>query len=214
MAAGTYQLLQGDGITISYFATASGTGAIGDPYLPKHDISSVAGTVAVTSVAGSLGVGGDTASGAADAGNPLKIGGIAATALPTAVANAQRAGVMLDKFGRQVVIPQTVRDLVTDATTTITASTAETTILAAVASVFLDATCIWIANTSATAARVDIRDTTAGTIRASIYVPAGDTRGWAPPVPMTQTTVNTNWTAQSSASVTDLRIYIQAVKNK
>lgn len=46
---------------------------------------------------------GDTAHDAADAGNPIKIGAKAANALPTAVANNDRANAIADLFGRLLV---------------------------------------------------------------------------------------------------------------
>jgi hypothetical protein len=156
---------------------------------------------------------GNIAHDAADSGNPVKIGGVARTANPAAVAALDRADLYMDDLGRPCVRLYVPRDLISQNTTTITASTAETTILAQVASTFLDLTSIIAINTSATAVRVDFRDATAGTIRFSLYIPAGDTRGFALPVPMPQTTVNNNWTAQCSASVTDVRIFIQAVRD-
>jgi len=156
---------------------------------------------------------GNIANDGTDAGNPVKVGGQARQTNPTAVADADRVNFIADDLGRQVVVTGQVRDLMTDQTTTISASTSETTILTQVASTFLDVTALWVANTSATATRIDIRDTTAGSVRFSIYVPAGDTRGAVMTRPIKQTTVNTNWTAQSSTSVTDLRIFIQAEKN-
>lgn len=50
-----------------------------------------------------LAVGGGTPHDAVDSGNPLKIGFKAANALPTAVANADRANGVADLFGRQLV---------------------------------------------------------------------------------------------------------------
>lgn len=141
-------------------------------------------------------------------------GTVAATALPTAVSSGQLTGTMGDKYGRQVVLVDAIRDIVGMQTTTITSSTSETTIGTAVASTFLDVTGIIVSNTSATAARVDFRDTTAGSVLFSLYVPAGDTRGMIFHTPAPQTSVNTNWTAQSSASVADLRVLLKYVKNK
>lgn len=158
-------------------------------------------------------IGGGTPHDSVDSGNPLKIGGRARTTNPTAVADNDRVNAAFDDLGRPVMVIGQVRDLITDQTTTITASTAETTILTAAASTFHDVVSIMIANTSATATRVDIRDTTAGSVRFSIYVPAGVTVGTNVTRPIKQATVNTNWTAQSSASVTDLRIFVQAEKN-
>lgn len=75
-------------------------------------------------------VSGDVAHDAADAGEPVKIGGKAATAWPAAVANADRCDAMFDKFGRQVVT-SVPRDLRGHQQTTITSSTTETTIVTA-----------------------------------------------------------------------------------
>ena len=138
----------------------------------------------------------------------------AITALPTAATATNFTNAVSDKFGRQVVVAGTIRDLVGTQTTTISASTSETTIVTAAASTFNDITALVCSNTSATAARIDFRDTTAGSVLFSVYVPAGDVRGVAFQRPVPQTTVNTNWTAQSSASVTDLRIYATFDKNK
>lgn len=48
---------------------------------------------------------GDVAHDAADAGNPVKIGGKARTAIPTAVANSDRVDAYFDANGRMVVSP-------------------------------------------------------------------------------------------------------------
>lgn len=52
---------------------------------------------------GNLAVKGDVAHDAADSGNPLKVGSKAANALPTAVANNDRANAISDLFGRLLV---------------------------------------------------------------------------------------------------------------
>lgn len=100
-------------------------------------------------------------------------------------------------------------------TTTITASTAETTILTANATNFQDIYGLIISNTSATATSVAIKDATAGTTRLNISVPAGETRGFMLAVgdamPQ-QSVVNSNWTATSSVSVTSLVITVLAIK--
>ena len=155
---------------------------------------------------------GEVAHDGVDSGNPQKMGAQARQTNPTAVADADRVNLIADDVGRQVVRLGQVRDLMVDATTTITVST-ETTILAAVASTFLDLVTLIIANTSATGVRVDIRDTTAGTVLLSLYAPATQTVGFTLTRPKNQTTVNTNWTAQASSAVTDLRVYVQAEKN-
>lgn len=136
------------------------------------------------------------------------------TALPTAATAGNLTGITGDKFGRQVVLPNAMRDLMGTQMTTITSSTAETIIATAVAATFLDLVSIFITNTSATAVRVDIRDTTAGAVIFPLYIPAGDMRGLSLTTPWPQTAVNTNWTATCSASVADIRIAALYIKNK
>ena len=164
-------------------------------------------------VTGSLA--GDVAHDAVDSGNPVKVGGQARTTNPTAVADGDRVNFTADKLGRQVVALGHARELVTDSgAVTISASTAETDLLAAGgAGVFHDLTMVLVSNTSDTPARVDFRDDAGGTVRFSLYCPAGAVVGFVPPRPFKQTAANKKWTAQSSANVTDLRITIQAEKN-
>lgn len=99
----------------------------------------------------------------------------------------------------------------TDTQATTITNTNETTIVTAAASEFHDLLALTIANTSATAVRVDLRDDTAGTIILSWYLPAGDTRGavFNDDKPLLQTAAGDNWTLQASASVTDLRVFAQ-----
>ncbi len=154
------------------------------------------------------------ATGSAVPANASYQGFDASTALPTAATAGNTVGGMSDKYGRQVVLPVTIRDLVGTQTTTITVAT-ETTIVTAAASTFNDLIMLVVSNTSATAVRVDFRDTTAGSILFSLYLPAGDTRGFSlGGVPIPQTSVNTNWTAQVSSAVTDIRVYAVFAKNK
>lgn len=156
---------------------------------------------------------GTRAAASTDGDNPVKIGGVGRTTNPTAVSDGQRVDASYDKLGRQVIVPQQVRDLTTHNQITLT-STSETTLLAAVSSTFLDLSLLTFSNTSATAVRVDIRDDIGGTVRLSFYLAAnGGGAVISFPVPMIQATVNKNWTAQLSAAVTDVRITALAVKN-
>lgn len=194
-----------DGSTRGRYVTVTASNAL------KVDGSAVtqpvSGTVTASNAAG------DVAHDGGDSGNPVKIGFQARQTNPTAVADADRVNGIADDIGRQVVVMGQVRDLMTDQTTTITSSTSETTILAAVASTFLDVTAIMVTNTSATDVNVDIRDTTGGSVRFTIAVKAGTTAGAVLPRPIKQATVNTNWTAQCSASVASVKIWVQAEKN-
>lgn len=157
---------------------------------------------------------GDVAHDAADAGEPVKIGGQARTTNPTAVADADRANFITDKLGKQVVV-NSIRDLKGVQKTTITSSTSETTIVTAVASTFLDLYGLIISNSSATACSVTIKDSTSGTTRAIITVPATDVRGFilTESAAIPQATVNNNWTATCSASVASIEITALYVKN-
>ena len=140
---------------------------------------------------------------------------IAKTSLPTAVSDAQLVGAMADKFGRQVSIANAQRDLVLPMTQlTLTATTTETSLITAVASTFLDLVSVVVINTSATATQVDFRDSTAGTIRLTLYVPAGDMRGISYTVPLPQAAVNTAWTAKCGTSVSSVIITGSYITNK
>lgn len=175
---------------------------------------SIANTTFASTQSGTWNVGSSTATGSAVPANAFYNGILAGSSLPTAATPGNLTGVMGDKFGRIVVLNNGIRDIEGSQTTTITSSTSETTIITATASVFHDLVSIFISNTSATAARVDIRDTTAGSVIFQLYIPAGDMRGVSLTTPWPQTTVNTNWTAQSSASVADLRVSALFISNK
>lgn len=158
------------------------------------------------------------ATGAAVPAGAHYIGLNAATALPTAATAGNLTGATADKYGRQVFLPGTVRDLRGTQTTTISASTSETTIVTAAASVFNDLACLIISNTSAaTSTRIDIRDDTGGSIIFSLYSvggagPVGFCPGGGVTVP--QTATNKNWTAQAATSTTDLRVWVLYDKNR
>lgn len=157
---------------------------------------------------------GDIAAGATDTGNPQKIGGVGHTANPTAVTDGQRVNAIFDKLGKQVVVGG-LRDMKVEAVLTLTASTTETTLLAAVASTFLDLYLLAIENTSATATEVVIRDATGAGKARAFMVPPGETRGFALPMDsaIPQGTVNTTWTAQCTTSVSSVKITALFVKN-
>lgn len=158
----------------------------------------------------------DAATAATVPANALYKGLRGTTALPTAVTDGQLVGGMGDKYGRHVALISTIRDLVITQTTTISASTSETTIGTAVSSVFLDIIMLIVSNTStATNTRIDFRDTTAGSILFSLQSNGGQPPiGFSLATPIPQTSVNTNWTAQCGTSTTDLRVYLVTAKNK
>jgi hypothetical protein len=157
---------------------------------------------------------GTKAHDAVDAGAPVKVGGQARTTNPAAVADADRSNFITDKLGKQVVV-NSIRDLKGVQKTTITSSTAETTIVTAVASTFLDLYGLIISNTSTTKTSVTIKDATSGTTRAIIRVPADDVRGFmlTESAAIIQATVNNNWTATCADSVASIEITALFVKN-
>lgn len=206
-----------DSVRVRSTAVASGT--VNVRMSPSAALGADASTVslgnALPTGTNSIGnVGSSTATGSAVPANAFYNGFDVATALPTAGSVGNLVGAMSDKFGRGVVLPNAIRDIMGTQTTTITASTAETTIITSVASTFLDLVSLFISNTSATAVNVAIRDTTAGTVIFTLEIPAGDMRGFSLTTPWPQTTAATNWTATSSGSVTSLVVSALFIKNK
>ena len=167
------------------------------------------------SESGTWNVGSSTATGSAVPANAFYEGLLAKTALPSAATDGNLTGAMGDKFGRQVVLTNAIRDLVSPITQlTLTSTTTETTLIAAVASTFLDIVSLVVVNTSATVCQVDFRDSTAGTIRATHLIPPTDERGISLPVPLPQNTVNNNWTAKCGTSVASIIITGSYISNK
>ncbi len=162
----------------------------------------------------STAISGDVASGVADSGNPIKIGGIAKTSLPTSVTDGQRVNALFSKTGK-LIATGALREQLVNQQTTITSSTAETTIVTADATYFLDLYGLVITNTSATASKVTLKDATAGTTRFVFQVPALETRGFMLPVDSAhkQATANNNWTATCGTSVAGIEITALTVKN-
>lgn len=157
---------------------------------------------------------GNVAHDAADSGNPVKIGGKARTANPTAAANGDRVDAYFDTAGRQVVVMAAPRDLTGVQQTTITSSTAETTIVtAAGAGVFADITHLSITNGSATATIVTLKDSTAGTTRGIWNLSAGGGVVLPFPTPLKQATANNNWTLTCGTSVASVYVVAQFVQN-
>lgn len=156
---------------------------------------------------------GTSATAASVPANASLEGGRAATANPTAVTDGQLVGVMVDKVGRMVVVHNAVRDLVGAQNTTITSSAAETTIVTAVASVFLDISGIQITTASATAHSVTIKDSTGGTTQKIYDIAANGGIVVKFDPPLKQTTVNNNWTATLSSAAVTTHINIDYVKN-
>lgn len=167
----------------------------------------VSGTVTASNTAGTA------AQGATASGNPVFVGSVAKTAQPTARTDGQMVAPVLDKLGRTVMVMGHIRDLV-DLNAPVTLSTTtETTVVAAIASVFNDVVEVNIDNTSATAVRVYFRTVAAGAVVRSVWVEGGKRESIILSVPWKQATVNTAWTAQLSAAVTDVRVSLGTIRN-
>lgn len=168
-----------------------------------------------TDVEGNQRIVGNRDNDAVDAGEPVKVGGQARTTNPTAVADADRVNATFDDLGRQVITPYQVRDLISTASVTTTTGI-ETTLLAAVAGVFLDCVQVVCANTSDAVVDVDFRAVTAGSVEFSITVPADSTSGFIPTVPWPQGNTGNNWTmdvAGSDVSGTSVSVNAIFIRN-
>lgn len=192
--------------------------------LPTNGTGILAGVTTVTTLTGTttltpgtgatnLGKAEDGAHTSGDVG-VFSLGVRADTLADVSGATGDYTQMSVDLKGR-VMVGSAPRTLKANQITTITSSVAETTIVTAVASTFLDLYGIIITNTSATAVNVAIKDGTAGTTRFNIAVPAADTRGFMLPIDgaMKQSGSNANWTATSSASVASLVITALTVAN-
>lgn len=174
--------------------TASAAASIVDSSGVQYSGSNPLPITWVSGAGNSTVVVGPVASDVADAGAaPIKIGGIARQANPTAVAAGDMVSLTADDLGRPVTRPIQVRDLIKTAYVSVTSGT-ETTLRAGVAGAFLDCIMITGANNSDAAVSVDIRAVTAGNIVHTMRIPANSTAGWAPAVPWPQDATGNNWT--------------------
>lgn len=191
------------GGTTTVFATGSQSPAPN----PLPATQPVSGSITATGTVGTA------AFGAAASGNPVQIGTQAQTAQPTARTAGQMVAPLFSSVGHAITMVGQIRQL-NDTNVPVTiATTTETTIVPAVAATFNDIYSLTIANTSATGVRVDFRTVTAGAVVESVWVPPTSTIQLNPAVPYKQATVNTAWTAQLSAAVTDVRISARTVRN-
>jgi hypothetical protein len=182
--------------------------ASGEMSVAPHNVTN-AGTFPVQAT-------GEVAHDAVDTGNPQKVGGVARQTLQAAVADGDRVNATFDDLGRQVVCINSPRDMVVQTRTSLN-STAETVIIAALAATYFDLTMLVFSHEGTTNdIRIDIRDSSAGTIRLSVDL-APDGGGAVIPfnTPFKQGGVNNNWTAQLSAAPTSGNVYItvQAIGN-
>lgn len=158
-------------------------------------------------------IAGSIASGVSATDAPVYVGGRAATANPTAVADGQVVASRLDKTGRTVTAPHQVRDLCLDANITLTSTTTAATLVAATASTFNDLISITLVNSSATGTVVQILNDDGTTVRWTGYCPPTDMRGIVFPVPLKQAAVNVTWKAKTVTSVASVTITAQYMAN-
>lgn len=204
--SGTWNITTVTGITNSVAASlidSTGVQFSGSNPLP---ITIVSG--ALTS---SIAVGDQLHDAADDGGAPVKVGGIARQTNQTAVADGDRVSSTYDDLGRQIVRHQ-VRDLTQSAYAQLTTGT-ETTLLAGVASTFLDLLWIVGANNSDVAVTVDIRSGTAGSTLLTLQIPANGTAGIAPVLPVKQEIVAGTWTADMG-DITGTTVSLSALFSK
>lgn len=130
-----------------------------------------AGTFAVQSAAA-----GDVAHDGVDSGNPVKVGFKATTALSSAtlVADAHRANAVAGVDGVQIVRLNTNLEGIVSGVVAISDGSSQAVIAAQGAGVKIYITEVIMSNSDATnASSVDLRDGTAGTVKATFRVPAG-----------------------------------------
>lgn len=135
--------------------------------------------------------------------------------LPFQDSNGKAAQARLDNNNNLLVNLGAERAQLANLQTSISSSTAETTIINADATYKQDLYGLILTNTSATVTKVTIKDSTAGTTRMVFEVPATDTRGFMLPTEAghKQAAVNTSWTATCGTSVATLEVTALVVKN-
>jgi len=142
--------------------------------------------------------------------NAFYMGANAQLTLPASTLNTL-TGIMSDKFGRIITIPQGPRDIVYSLNTQINSTTSATTVLPAQgAGTFTDIVSVMFTNTSLVGTEIGL---TNNTISYYWYVPKGDCRGSVFNIPL-GTTANTAWTASCWTAVNSIWVTVQYVLNK
>lgn len=196
------------GSTGSVAATIVDSGGVGYSGSNPVPITIISG--ALTS---SIAVGATLHDAADDGDAPIKAGGIAMTANPTAVAGGDRVAFRGDDIGRQLTRPIQVRDLIQTARASSTNVT-ETTLLAGSASTFHDLIYVLASNNSTGATAIDIRSGTANGILMTIDLPANGVAGVAPPVPIPQDVAANAWTFTQQGDVSTTTVVVTALFSK
>lgn len=149
------------------------------------------------------GVAGDVANDTSDSGNPVKIGAIArGSTVPLVSAQGDRVNVAADLAGRLLMTPYGTREQIVHATGSIATTTNVTMFSAGGAGVFTDLLMVMVTNAnSTTEARVQLRDSAAGTIRWEMIIAPLGGAVIQFPVPLTQATANNTWEIDLQSSV-------------
>lgn len=147
-------------------------------------------------------VSGDVAHDAADAGEPVKIGGVATITERAAVnASGDRVNFASDKTGKQIILPYAVPEYYVSGNASNTDGTSTSLIAAQGASVKTYITSIAITNTSASNIYVELKDGT--TAKYTIPAPANSGAIITLPTPLVGT-ANTAWNFDPSAAASTI----------
>jgi hypothetical protein len=200
--------------------------------VPSHAVTN-AGTFAVQESGGALtalqimddwdnaasdgaSVSGDVAHDSADAGEPIKVGAKATTALSglTLVADADRTNLFAGVDGVQIIRQDcNLEDIVTATPVAITDGSSTSVISAQGSGVKFYLTEITIANSSSSNVTVDLRDGTAGSVKWTFPVPAngGVVKTFKVPLPFS---ANTAMAADPSAAASTITVSALGFKSK
>lgn len=192
----------------------SGTGTLGHVQYVKLVDGTLNGTTPVgCSSAGALFVGGSVAHDAGDAGNPIKVGGVATASVAgqTLVAAADRTNLYAGTDGVLIVRPDcSLEDIVTGNASN-TDGTSFQVIAAGAAGVKHYLRSCTLTNTSTAMTYCEIKDGT--TVKWTIPVPAqgGATVRFDPPIPGTAATA---WNCDPGAATTTIYCSLAGFKSK
>jgi hypothetical protein len=153
--------------------------------------------------------------------NAFYMGANAQLTLPASTLNTL-TGIMSDKFGRIITIPQGPRDMVgvlgstagynanANQSTQIRLTTSAVAVTAAPAGYYFDITSVVFCNSSNNPTTVTLTD---GTNTYYFAVPPGDIRGANYSVPLKASGTTTAWSATTLTSIDSLWVTVQYIKN-
>jgi hypothetical protein len=200
-------------VTISNDSSLAANQSINVAQVNGNTTSTAATGVQKVGIVGNAGAAVDGATNAAPPANAILQGFVAATALPSATTASDTVAPMADKFGRQIVLNNAMRDLIKTTGGVQTTNATQTTLLAAQgAGVFADLVDLFISTETGTACLVAITDGT-NTYKVNVANQQGAGLHWNPPTPMPAASSNTAWQVTGCASVT-LDYFGEFVLNK